>query len=69
MIFAPTPKKIHVMLTAFRDGAVWGAGENANAVMSGVAKHLTDAEIASLASYIEGLHAAAHGSSGTAGTK
>ncbi|MCB1554675.1 MAG: cytochrome c4 [Xanthomonadales bacterium] len=56
-------------LTAFRDGAVWGAGENANAVMSGVAKHLTDAEIASLASYIEGLHAAAHGSSGTAGSK
>jgi cytochrome c553 len=52
-------------LTAFRDGAVWGKDANANEVMRGVAKHLTDAEIASLASYIEGLHA----NTGTAGAK
>lgn len=44
-------------LTAFREGAIHGSGDNANAVMAGVAKLLTDAEIASLSSYIEGLHA------------
>ncbi len=44
-------------LDAFRGGAVYGSGDNANAVMMGVAKYLTDEEIASLASYIEGLHA------------
>lgn len=46
-------------LTAFRDGAVWGEGENANAIMAGVAGSLTDEEIQALASYIEGLHNAA----------
>lgn len=46
-------------LTAFRDGAVWGDGENANAIMAGVAGSLTDEEIQALASYIEGLHNAA----------
>jgi cytochrome c553 len=45
-------------LTAFRDGAVYGTGEHANAVMAGVAAPLTDEEIQSLASYIEGLHQA-----------
>ena len=44
-------------LTAFRGGAAYGSGENANAVMMGVAKYLTDEEIASLSSYIAGLHA------------
>jgi len=48
-------------LTAFRDGLVWGTENNANAVMSGVAARLTDEEIQSLASYIEGLHAAGSG--------
>ncbi|MCB1561141.1 MAG: c-type cytochrome [Xanthomonadales bacterium] len=48
-------------LTAFRDGQVWGTGDAANAVMSGVAARLTDEEIQSLASYIEGLHAADSG--------
>lgn len=43
-------------LTAFRDGQVLGSGENANAVMAGVAAQLTDEEIRSLASYIEGLY-------------
>lgn len=43
-------------LTAFRAGTVLGAGENANAVMAGVAKSLTDEEIQALASYAQGLH-------------
>jgi len=43
-------------LTAFRDGKVWGKDKNANVIMSQVAKGLTDAEIQSLASYLEGLH-------------
>lgn len=44
-------------LNAFRNGTVHGSGENADATMAEVAKHLTDEEIASLASYIEGMHA------------
>ena len=43
------------MLTRFRDGAIHGEGPQA-AVMAGVAKYLTDQEIQSLATYIEGLH-------------
>jgi len=50
-------------LKAFRSGAVYGRDANANAVMMGVAKYLTDEEIGSLASYIEGLHLAAEGTS------
>ena len=46
-------------LTAFRNGTVWGKGNNANAIMSGVAGNLTDEEIQALATYIEGLHNAA----------
>jgi cytochrome c553 len=45
-------------LRAYRDGAVHGTGDNANAVMSGVARYLTDEEIQALATYAEGLHAA-----------
>ena len=52
-------------LKAYRNGATYGKGNNANAVMAGVAKYLTDEEIGSLASYIEGLHLA--DGSGTAG--
>lgn len=52
-------------LTAFRAGAVHGSGDNANTVMAEVAKPLSDLEIQSLASYIEGLHA----NPGTAGSK
>lgn len=52
-------------LNAFRAGTVHGRGNNANDVMAGVARYLTDEEIASLASYIEGLHVASP--AGTAG--
>lgn len=44
------------MLEAFRDGLVLGEGDYANAVMSQVAEDLTDEEIQSLASYMQGLH-------------
>jgi cytochrome c553 len=54
-----------VQLTAFRDGMVWGKGtgghpitENANVVMAGVARYLSDEDIEALATYIEGLHRA-----------
>lgn len=44
-------------LQRFREGAVYGSPENINAsVMAGVAKQLTDTEIAALAAYIEGLY-------------
>lgn len=44
-------------LQRFREGAVYGSSENINAaVMAGVAKQLTDAEIAAVAAYIEGLY-------------
>lgn len=46
------------LLRRYRDGAVFGRGENANAVMAGVANRLTDEEIEAVATYIEGLHAA-----------
>ena len=49
---------LKLVLTAFRDGAVWGAGDDANAVMAGAAKHLTDEEIGAVSSYLEGLHRA-----------
>lgn len=45
-------------LTDFRSGLAFGKDANANTVMVDVAKNLTDEEIASLSSYIEGLHAA-----------
>ena len=45
-------------LRAFREGAVWGTGDDANAVMSEVAANLTDEEISALASYMEGLYTA-----------
>ena len=45
-------------LTEFRDGAVWGAGDNANSVMAQVAKTLSDQDIEALSTYLEGLHSA-----------
>ena len=45
-----------LQLQAFRDGKVWGKDDRANAVMAGVARNLTDEEIQSLASYLQGLH-------------
>ena len=46
-------------LERFRAGTAWGEGASKNTVMVDVAKQLTDEEIQSLASYIEGLHNAA----------
>jgi cytochrome c553 len=48
-------------LIAYRDGAVYGDDEQAP-VMAGIAARLTDEEIQSLASFIEGLHQARFGS-------
>lgn len=49
---------VAAQLNLFRDGAVYGRGNHANAVMAGVARDLTDEEIQALATYIEGLHEA-----------
>jgi cytochrome c553 len=46
-------------LKFFRDGGTWGTGAHANVIMSTIAKDLSDEEIQALATYIEGLHAAA----------
>jgi len=46
-------------LQFFRGGGIWGKDANANKVMSAVAHNLTDEDIQSLATYIEGLHNAA----------
>lgn len=46
-------------LTAFRAGTTWGKDANANAVMSAVARNLSDEEIQALATYMQGLHGAA----------
>lgn len=46
------------MLNKYRDGTVWGPDDANSAVMVGVAKGLSDEEIAAVASYIEGLHRA-----------
>ena len=43
-------------LAAFKAGAVWGKGPQANAVMKAVAKNLSDEEIQGLATYLQGLH-------------
>jgi cytochrome c553 len=53
-----------LQLRAFRDGAVHGDDAHAP-VMAGVAATLTDEEIHSLASYIEGLYQARFGSGGS----
>lgn len=54
-------------LTEFRDGAVWGAGDNASVVMSEVARSLDDADIEALSTYLEGLHVPARGGAAAAG--
>jgi cytochrome c553 len=43
-------------LQFFRGGGIWGKDGNSNVVMSGVAHNLSDEEIQSLSTYIEGLH-------------
>jgi len=44
------------MLTRFRKGENWGKEDASSQVMNGVASELTDAEIAAVASYIQGLY-------------
>lgn len=44
------------MLNKFRDGTTWGPDDASSAVMVGVAKGMTDAEIEAVSSYIAGLH-------------
>jgi cytochrome c553 len=44
------------MLTRFRKGENWGEGDALSQVMNGVAAELTDAEIAAVSSYIQGLY-------------
>ena len=46
------------MLQDYRGGKNWGDKDGPSHVMNGVAKALTDEEIAAVASYIEGLHRA-----------
>lgn len=48
---------VAAQLTAFRGGLVLGKNQYANPVMSQVAHDLSDQEIQSLATYVEGLHA------------
>jgi cytochrome c553 len=46
------------MLNRFRSGETWGEDDANSIIMAGVANELTDAEIAAVASYIQGLHRA-----------
>jgi cytochrome c553 len=46
------------MLERYRAGENWGEKDAQSHVMNGVAKHLTDDEIAALASFIQGLYLA-----------
>jgi cytochrome c553 len=43
-------------LSEFRNGLVWGKGDNARAQMAEIAKKLTEEEVAALATYLQGLH-------------
>jgi cytochrome c553 len=44
------------ILKRYRDGLVFGEGDDANQVMAGVAADLSDEDIQAVASYLEGLH-------------
>lgn len=44
------------MLNKYRDGQNWGEDDAASQVMVGVARRLTDDEIAAVASYLQGLY-------------
>lgn len=52
-------------LKDWRDGKTWGDDDRAQ-IMPIIARHLADADIAALASYVEGLHAAGAGGAATA---
>ncbi|KFN42279.1 c-type cytochrome [Arenimonas oryziterrae] len=43
-------------LQGFRGGETWGKDANANVIMPAIARNLSDEEIQSLATYIQGLH-------------
>ncbi len=45
------------VLTAFRDGMIWGEGDNENRIMNQVAENMSDADIDVVSTYLEGLHA------------
>lgn len=53
---------VSAKLKDFHDGKSWGDDDRAQ-IMPAVAKNLTDADIAAVASYVEGLHAAGAGES------
>jgi cytochrome c553 len=46
------------MLKGFRSGTLWGEDDANSKIMIDVTNRLTDAEIAAVSSYIQGLHAA-----------
>jgi cytochrome c553 len=46
------------MLKGFRSGTMWGEDDANSKIMTDVTNRLTDAEIAAVSSYIQGLHAA-----------
>lgn len=48
---------VQATLKAWHDGTSWGTNAHAR-IMPTIAKHLDDADIAALASYLEGLHSA-----------
>ena len=50
-------KYVQATLKAWHDGTTWGTDAHAQ-IMPAIAKKLDDADIAALASYIEGLHSA-----------
>ena len=50
-------KYVQATLKAWHDGTAWGTDAHAQ-IMPAIAKHLDDADIAALASYLEGLHSA-----------
>jgi cytochrome c553 len=43
-------------LSEFRNGLVWGQGDNAKAQMAEIANKLTEEEVAALSTYLQGLH-------------
>lgn len=55
-------------LKAWHDGTTWGSDDRAQ-IMPTIAKRLTDADIAALATYVEGLHAAVDGAAPAAAAK
>ena len=57
------------MLRKYRDGTRWGEDDANSMIMVGVAEELTDEEIESVASYLEGLHSRESGGQVSAGQR